>query len=124
MAATSPEQVHELVAAAFAAGDVDAYLELCEPDATVIPQPDQVVRGQEEIRAALEPLLAMRPTMPIETKKVFEAGDLALLCSDWRLSATDPEGNPVEMEGRGTEVLRRQPDGSWRLVIDNPWGTA
>jgi uncharacterized protein (TIGR02246 family) len=77
MTPTRPEEVHRLISRAFEAGDVDAYLDLCDPDATVIPQPDQVLKGSEAIRDALTPLLAMRPKMPIQTTKVFEAGDTA-----------------------------------------------
>jgi ketosteroid isomerase-like protein len=29
----------------------------------------------------------------------------------------------VTLTGQNADVLRRQPDGSWRFVIDNPWGT-
>jgi hypothetical protein len=34
-------------------------------------------------------------------------------------------GNPVNIAAKkSTEVLRRQQaDGTWRFVIDNPWGT-
>jgi ketosteroid isomerase-like protein len=32
---------------------------------------------------------------------------------------TDPDGNPVELSGRATEVLRRQDNGSWLVVIDD-----
>jgi ketosteroid isomerase-like protein len=42
--------------------------------------------------------------------------------SDWTLTGgTDPDGNPVELSGRATEVLRRQDNGSWLVVIDDPW---
>jgi ketosteroid isomerase-like protein len=30
------------------------------------------------------------------------------------------EGTKVETQGRSAEVARRQPDGSWRFVIDAP----
>ena len=30
---------------------------------------------------------------------------------------------PVSLASRSADVLRRQADGSWRFVIDNPWGT-
>jgi ketosteroid isomerase-like protein len=33
------------------------------------------------------------------------------------------DGAPMQMEARSADVLRRQPDGTWRFVIDNPWGT-
>ena len=37
----------------------------------------------------------------------------------WSIVGTDG-GERVEMSGRGTIVSRRQPDGSWRIVLDNP----
>ena len=40
-----------------------------------------------------------------------------------KITYRDPDGNEIPMQGKGTEVLRRQPDGNWRCVIDNPWGT-
>ena len=38
-------------------------------------------------------------------------------------TGTGPNGTPVMLTGRYADVLRRQDDGSWRFVIDNPWGT-
>jgi ketosteroid isomerase-like protein len=32
----------------------------------------------------------------------------------------DRDGKPVEMGGGGTLVSRRQPDGTWRIVLDDP----
>ena len=51
-------------------------------------------------------------------------GDLALLVSDHSVAMTGADGKPTTISGRGTEVVRRQPDGTWRFVIDNPTGTA
>ena len=43
---------------------------------------------------------------------VIENGDLALVYGEWSLTGgTDPDGNPVNMEGRSTEIMRRQSDG-------------
>ena len=30
-------------------------------------------------------------------------------------------GKPVSMAGQSTEVVRRQLDGTWRYVVDNPY---
>jgi ketosteroid isomerase-like protein len=35
----------------------------------------------------------------------------------------EPHGEAVKLAARNADVLRRQADGSWRFVIDNPWGT-
>jgi ketosteroid isomerase-like protein len=41
----------------------------------------------------------------------------------WTFAGTGPDGTPVKLAGHSADVLRRQIDGSWRFVIDNPWGT-
>jgi ketosteroid isomerase-like protein len=41
----------------------------------------------------------------------------------WSFTGTGPDGEPVKLTGRNADVLRRQSDGGWRFVIDNPWGT-
>jgi ketosteroid isomerase-like protein len=50
------------------------------------------------------------------------AGDIALSIATWTLKGTGPDGKPIQMEGTTTDVLRRQADGRWLFVIDNPWG--
>lgn len=59
MPAKTPEEIHALIEAAFNAGDLDAFVELHEPDAvSVVPPTGEVARGKDQIRAALEPILA------------------------------------------------------------------
>ena len=122
MAAQSPAEVHRLFVAAFNAGDLDALLALYEPGATMIPEPGQLVVGREAVRNVLSAFLALKGSMTIETKTVAQAGDLALLHGQWTLTAAGPDGKPATRGGRTAEVVRRQPDGSWRYAIDDPYG--
>ena len=48
------------------------------------------------------------------------AGELALLQGKWVLLGTGPDGAEMHSEGRNTETVRRQADGRWLFVIDNP----
>jgi uncharacterized protein (TIGR02246 family) len=123
MPARTPEEVARLFAQAFNAHDLEALMALYEPEATLIPQPGQVATGTEAIREALGGFLALKPKFELEFKKAFQAGDIALLFSDWTLSGTDPDGNAVELAGQTSDVARRQPYGSWLVVIDNPFGS-
>ena len=125
MAATTPADLHQLFQTAANAHDLDALLALYEPD-PVIAEPDgRVSRGTQAATTHLRALLDRRPRFDtVVTTKEFEAGDIALICSQWTATATAPDGSTIEMAGRGTEVARRQPDGCWLMIIDNPWGTA
>jgi ketosteroid isomerase-like protein len=81
-----------------------------------------VARGHAAIRQALSRLVAMRPKLRLEVIKVVAgAGDLAVVYNDWAMSATDPDGTTRERTGKAIEVMRRQADGSWRVVIDDPY---
>lgn len=119
-----PESVIERFSELLAQRDLDAMMELYEPDAAFAPQPGDSVTGHVAIRAALEAFLAVKPRMEGTIEKVLEAGDTALVTNSWRLTGTAPDGSPVQMEATSADVLRRRADGSWGIVIDDPWGTA
>jgi uncharacterized protein (TIGR02246 family) len=124
MATTSPGTTIERFADLLAAGDLDGMVELYEPDATFAPQPGESVTGRDEIRAALGGFLAVQPRMTGRIEKVLEAGDTALVANRWSLTGTAPDGTAVEMAATSADVLRRRPDGSWGIVIDDQWGTS
>jgi uncharacterized protein (TIGR02246 family) len=121
MSAHTPEEAHALLVAAFNAGDPDAFVQVYEQDAALIVPPDEVlVNGREEIRKAIEPTFALAPKAEIEVLKKVQSDGLALTQARWRLVGTDPEGQTVTLTGDGAIVSRRQPDGSWLIVLDNP----
>ena len=82
-----------------------------------------VATGHAAIRAVFEPMLATHPRIKLELVKVVQNGqDLALVYNDWTLSATGVHASPMQRSGKALEVVRRQPDGTWRFAIDDPMG--
>jgi uncharacterized protein (TIGR02246 family) len=125
MAAPAPEDLHRLLERALNAGDLDAIVGLYERDACMVPAPGgEPVRGVDRVREVFSGFVAMRAEGEIRTLFVVPAGDLALLASAWRIHGTAADGSPVEMAGQGSEVARRQADGSWRFLIDQPFAGA
>ena len=118
----SPADKHRYFAEACNSGDIEKLLAMYEPDAIVVERTGAQTRGTAAIREHLERLLAMKPTMRIVASTAVVNGELAQLSSWWRCTATAPDGSPIEIESHGSELDRRQPDGTWRIVIDNPWG--
>jgi ketosteroid isomerase-like protein len=90
-------------------GDVEGLVALYEPDAVLALSSGQVARGHGEIRQAYEQLLSGRPTFrPGEPRPTLRCGELAL-------TSTRLENGSVT-----AEVARRQADGTWLWVIDDP----
>ena len=115
--ALDARQMHAIFESLFNAGDLDALVALYEPDAILNASADGAVQGNDAIRTALQGFLGVGGKMSIATKSVFERPDgIALTHGEWVLS-----GGTVDLSGKTAEVLRRQPDGRWLYIIDNPW---
>jgi uncharacterized protein (TIGR02246 family) len=120
----TPEQLLQAVADGINAGDMAALLSLYETGAVFAAQPGSLAHGLAGVESSLEPFLAMKGTLTITLDRVLESSDLALVLGTWSFTGTGPDGAPVTLTGHNTDVLRKQADGTWRFVIDNPWGAA
>ena len=118
---TPLDTVNRLVRA-INAGDLKTAVGLYEPEAVLVVRPGQVARGRAQLHEALAGFVALRATLTSEAQGVIETGDLALYLGRWTLRGTDPAGKPVTLGGESTDILRRHGDGSWLVVVDNPWG--
>ena len=89
------------------AGDVEGMVALFEADAVVDVGGGRLVRGTDAIRAYFEEIKAEGRRFQVGGQQpAVVSGDLALT------STHSPDGSVTG------EVARRQPDGTWRWVID------
>ncbi|HEX5979650.1 MAG TPA: SgcJ/EcaC family oxidoreductase [Thermoleophilaceae bacterium] len=118
----TPEATIRHFSTLLAERDLDALVDLYEPDAAFAPRPGEAVAGRDAIREALRRFLALEPRMTGEIERVLLAGETALVANRWVLTGTQPDGTAVEMAGVSADVLRRRADGAWGIAIDDPWG--
>jgi ketosteroid isomerase-like protein len=119
----TPEEVLHSVVEGINAGDLDSLMILYEPLACFARQPGQLAKSPDGIRQSLRSFIDMNGKLDLEVKRVLRASDLALVTTEWSFSGTGSDGEHVDMTANSADVLRQQPDGTWRFVIDNPWGT-
>ncbi|MFF9897633.1 YybH family protein [Streptomyces longispororuber] len=123
MPAQRPEDISGLIAEAFNANDPQAMLDLYEPDGILVTPPDGAQKvGLDAVAEALQPMFAAISAAAITMTSVLRSGDLAMTHADWHLVGKNEDGEPVDLTGKGTVVSRRQPDGTWRIVFDDPVG--
>ena len=119
----TPAQVLASIVDGINTGNLDSLMPLYESQAAFATQPGSLNHGLPGVREALSGFIAMKGTLDLRVTRVLEASDLALITAVWSFTGTGPDGKPVKLAAKSADVLRRQTDGSWRFVIDTPWGT-
>jgi ketosteroid isomerase-like protein len=124
MQATTPQQTTDVFVHYFNQGDVDRLIAAYYADGAVLAAAPGNAASGSSLRTALQQYLDYKGTMRATTRHALVAGDTALLIIDWVIAARDAAGQPVEVKGTSTDVVRKTADGQWRCVIDNPHNVA
>ncbi len=106
--AVTPEDLDRLFLQRASAGDVDGVVALYEPDAVLAFPAGTLAVGTEAIRAVYTELLAARARLDGDIRPAIHYGP------DLALTSTTRVGNAT------VEIARRQPDGSWLWILDQP----
>jgi uncharacterized protein (TIGR02246 family) len=108
--AHTPEDLTRLFVERANAGDAEGVALLYEEDAVMAYPPGSVTVGREAIRTLFDQFLAKAPRFePEPPLPTLMSGELAL-------TATPPH----DEAGARAQVVRRQPDGTWLRVLDQP----
>ncbi len=112
------EDAHKTLADAFNTGDVNTVLNMYDFNGIIVPEPDKPVSGREKFTDAIKSILAIKGKMEIKTVYCLQTGDLAVGRSEWNIT----DGKEVKVSAKGIEVMKRQSDGGWKIVIDHAFG--
>ena len=108
-------------AGAAGAGDAAGVAATYLPDARLMPPNAPTIQGRGAIQKFWGGLLgAYQLRFEITADEVEGRGDLAYARGRYTLDATPKAAGaaPIHDQGKYLEVLRRQPDGSWRYAVD------
>jgi len=122
MAAERPEDLDSLLEAAMAAGDVEALVELYEPCAVFADEGIKKMVGREQLVEGFTRLAGQHLRIRGNPRVVADFGDLAVLYNDWTETGAGADGASFARSGKAIEIVRKQTDGTWRYLFDDPYG--
>ncbi|HEX2450665.1 MAG TPA: SgcJ/EcaC family oxidoreductase [Gemmatimonadales bacterium] len=108
-------------ARAFTAGDGKAVAALYATDATILPPMEPMKKGEAAKTYWIDFANNFSGKAELTTTAVEGRGDLAYATGTYRMSLTPKKAGakplPVE-QGKYVEVVKKQGDGSWKIVYD------
>lgn len=104
------------------AGDLDAVMTLYQPDAHFATKSGEILVGHDAIRKALGALIEGKTHFQSRVVRAVTVGEIAQLYTDFEGTRVDESGKTVPVHNNAIEVLRRQSDGSWKLIMGDPNG--
>lgn len=122
MSPNNPEDWPRVFEEHLGAGDLEAVVALYEPDARFVARSGETVDGRDRIRDVLAGLIRARTRLRSRVVKAVTVGDIALLYTDFLGSSVGPSGETVAVQQKAVEILRRRPDGTWKLIVGDPNG--
>ena len=101
-------------------GDLDAVMDLYDPNARFVEISGDMAIGRDRIRRNLTELIRAKAKLQSKVLRTTVVDEIAQLYTDFDGTTVDASGNIVEFHSRAVEVLRRQVNGSWLLIIGDP----
>ena len=112
------EDVHGILADAYNTGDFATVLSMYDVNGIIVAEPGNPVSGKEKFEAAVQAILSIKGKMEIKTVYCLQTGDMAVGRSQWSIT----DGSEVKVSAKGIEVMKRQADGTWKVLIDHAFG--
>ena len=101
----SPESIHEMFEKHVNEGNLEGMAHLYEADAVLVERDGKEVSGSGAIVEFLRGLLSAGPRIRIRHMKTIDAGDVAVLLSEWQMDCTAPDGSRISDGGAYTESV-------------------
>lgn len=120
MLPTNPEDWPSVFEQHLNAGNLDKVMSLYEPDARFVAPSGEMLIGSDRIGQVIAGLIRSQTKMKSRVLRVNAIDDLALLYTDFDGTTVDDSGKTIELRSRAIEILRRQSDGTWKLIIGDP----
>ena len=108
-------------ARAATAGDADALAALYASDATLLPPMEPMRKGEAAKKYWVDMTGGYTGPTELATTAVDGRGDLAIVVGTYRATLTPKKAGAKPLptdQGKYIEVLKKQADGSWKIVYD------
>jgi uncharacterized protein (TIGR02246 family) len=102
------------------AGDLEQIVSLYEPGAVFVSPSGETLVGRDQIRQVLAGLMEKKARFESHIVRAVTVADIAVLYTNFQGTVMEAPDKLAEVRAHAIEVLRRQSDGTWKLIVGDP----
>jgi len=112
----------EKMTSAFHDKDIEEVMASYEDGSTVVFEPEKPISDSNVLREMFQGAFMINPKFVYSGHEIFVTGNIATHFAPWTMTGKAPDGTEIKQKGLSVAVLRKQDDGKWLIVFDNPHG--
>ncbi|OJJ22880.1 hypothetical protein BKI52_00585 [marine bacterium AO1-C] len=102
--------------------DIDKVMSCYEPKAVIVFEPESPISDAQVLRKMFTGMSKVNPVFTYSGHEVFIAGNIATHIAPWKMTGKAPDGSEIKQGGLSVAILRKQKNGEWLMIMDNPHG--
>ncbi len=107
---------------AFENKKIDEVMDCYEANATIVFEPESPESNSAVLREMFTAMSMLNPIFTYSGHEVFISGNIATHIAPWTMTGTAEDGSEIIQSGLSIATLRKQPNGEWLIIFDNPHG--
>jgi uncharacterized protein (TIGR02246 family) len=117
-----PEDWPRLFVQYLNSGDLEAVVALYAPNARFVGRSGETIVGRDQIRDVLARMIRSKTKLQSRVIKAINADDVAVLYTDFQGTTMDALEKTIDLRYNAVEILHRQPNSCWKLIVGDPNG--
>ena len=105
-------------------GNTEGALSCFHPEGVYIDREGKELRGLDQIGLAMNEICRLQLNIKGEKPHVTVVDDIAMWLDEWEMTGSAPDGHPIRMTGHTSCIMKRNEEGDWLWLVDNPFGSA
>jgi len=112
--------VVEQMTTAFHNKNLEAVMATYASNALVIFEPEKPISDHNILRTMFTQAFTINPQFTYSGHEVFINGNLATHFAPWTMTGVAPDGSTITQSGLSVALLKKQENGKWLIIFDNP----
>ncbi|MCY7423080.1 MAG: DUF4440 domain-containing protein [Chitinophagaceae bacterium] len=120
---TDPDDADEYFLEAVRNGDVKTAMTCFDKEGVYIGKDSKPISGMDNIEKVITELCKMKPDIKVYEHQMSPVGsDMMYWLDKWTMTAAaGADGKPMKMKGASANMMRKNADGQWLWLVDNPF---